>query len=112
MKETNKEQQSSGSENLSYAEKLRREEEEDRAMVEQRMNAGPKTGCLGMSATFLIGVACLIFLIAGLGFVGYGITTAVDGGAVKDVITQIAVGIGVTAVTVAVWIIFRKSTKE
>ena len=97
---------------LSYAEKLRREEEEDRALAEQRMNSGPKTGCLGMSATFLIAVACIIFLIAGIGFIGYGITNALGGGDAHDVAVQIAAGCGITIITVAVWIIFRKSIKE
>ena len=59
-------------EELSYAEILRRREDEDRYLAEQRMQSGPTTGCLGMSASFLIGACCVVFLIVGLGFAGCG----------------------------------------
>jgi len=97
---------------LSYAEKLRRMEDDDRYLAEQRMQQGQKTGCLGMSATFLVGALCLAFLIAGLGFAGYGIANLVNGGKARDIVVQLCVGAGVTVVTVLVWIFYRKHLKE
>lgn len=96
-------------EELSYAERLRRQEDDDRYMAEQRMNSGQKTGCLGMSASFLVGAFCLVFLIAGLGFAGYGISNIAEGGKVKDIVTQIVVGLVVSAVSVCIWLFFRKN---
>ena len=96
-------------EELSYAERLRREEDESRYLSERRMQKEEKTGCLGMSASFLVGAFCLMFLIAGLGFVGYGISNIADGGKVKDIVTQICVGAAVSLVSILVWIFFRKN---
>lgn len=93
---------------LSYAEKLRRMEDDDRALAEQRLNDGPKTGCLGMSTTFLVGAACLMFLLAGIGFIGYGISSILSGAGISEIAIQIGAGAGITAVTVAVWLVFRK----
>lgn len=98
---------------LSYAEKLRRMEDDDRYLAEQRMQTEQKTGCLGMSVTFIMGVACIIFLLAGLGFFGYGIRNLIAGeGKTKDIITQIAVGAGTTAVTIIVWLVYRKNANN
>ena len=100
-------------EQLSYAEKLRRMEDDDRYLAEQRMQNEQKTGCLGMSVTFLMGAACIMFLLAGIGFFGYGIRNLIVGeGKTKDIITQIAAGAGLTAVTVVVWLIYRKNAKN
>ena len=97
-------------EELTYAERLRREEDEGRYLSEKRANNEQKTGCLGMSASFLVGAFCLMFLIAGLGFVGYGISNIFEEtGKTKDIITQIGIGAGVSIVSVLVWVFFRKN---
>jgi len=96
-------------EELSYAERLRRQEDDDRYMAEQRMNNEQKTGCLGMSASFLVGAFCLVFLVAGLGFAGYGVSNIFDGGKVKDIVVQIVVGLLVSAASVGVWFFFKKN---
>ena len=77
-KETNVPEQKP-EEELSYAEILRRREDEDRYLAEQRANQEEKTGCLGISATFLVGTFCILFLITGLGFFGYGIYCFIQG---------------------------------
>ena len=92
---------------LSYAEKLRRMEDNDRYLAEQRMSTEPKTGCLGMSASFLVGAFCLVFLIAGLGFAGCGIAGVIGDGSAR--VIQTVVGIAVSAVSIGVWLFFRKN---
>ena len=97
-------------EELSYAELLRRREDEDRYLAEQRMSGEEKTGCLGVSATFLVGAFCITFLIVGLGFFGYGIYCFINGEYdVSKRIIMIVIGIAVTALTVFVWKIFHKN---
>ena len=94
---------------LSYAERLKREEDNDRYLAEQRMNSGQKTGCLGMSASFLVGAFCLVFLIAGIGFAGYGVSNIINGGKIKDIVTQIVVGLVVSVASIGVWLFFKKN---
>ncbi|MCR5768899.1 MAG: hypothetical protein K6G45_10475 [Lachnospiraceae bacterium] len=94
-------------EEMSYAERLRRQEDDDRYLAEQRMSSEPKTGCLGMSATFLVGAFCLVFLVAGLGFAGCGIAGVIGDGSAR--VVQTVVGIAVSAVSVAVWLFYRKN---
>ncbi|MCR5324935.1 MAG: hypothetical protein K6E85_16890 [Lachnospiraceae bacterium] len=94
-------------EEMSYAERLRRQEDDDRYMAEQRMQSGPKTGCLGMSASFLVGFFCVVFLIVGLGFAGCGIAGVIGTG--KTRVYQTIIGLAVSAVSVIVWIFFRKN---
>ena len=97
-------------EELSYAELLRRREDEDRYLAEQRANAEEKTGCLGVSATFLVGTFCIVFLIVGLGFFGYGIYSFIDGQYdVSKMIIMIVVGLAVTAATVFVLRMFHRN---
>ena len=101
-------------EELSYAELLRRREDEDRYLAEQRMSGEQKTGCLGISATFLVGTFCVMFLIVGLSFLGFGIYNIFDGdpkgmGSTKNIIIMIVLGIVVTVATVFVWRIFHKN---
>ncbi len=97
-------------EELTYAERLRREEDEGRYQSERRLQKEEKTGCLGMSASFLVGVFCLMFLIAGLGFVGYGISNIFEDAAkTKDIVIQIGIGSAVSVISVLVWIFFRKN---
>ncbi len=102
-----KEPEQKPAEELSYAERLRRQEDDDRYLAEQRMSTEPKTGCLGMSASFLVTAFCLVFLIAGLGFMGSGITGAIGEG--KARVIQVVVGLAVSVVSVAVWLFFRKN---
>ena len=94
-------------EELSYAERLRRQEDNDRYLAEQRMQSGPKTGCLGMSASFLIGAFCLVFLVVGLGFAGCGIAGVIGTG--KARVIQTVIGLAVSAVSIIVWVFFRKN---
>ena len=97
-------------EELSYAEILRRREDEDRYLAEQRASGEEKTGCLGVSATFLVGTFCIVFLIVGLGFLGFGIYNfIVDEYEVKNRIIMIVVGLVVTAVDVFVWRMFHRN---
>jgi len=49
------------------------------------------------------------FLIAGIGFAGYGIYNIIYGGKARDIAIQLGVGFGVIAVTVLVWIFYRKN---
>ena len=108
-KETNVPEQKP-EEELSYAEILRRREDEDRYLAEQRANEGQKTGCLGVSATFLVGSFCVVFLIVGLGFLGFGIYNCIAGEyTVKNRIIMIIVGVVVTVIDVFVWRIFRRN---
>ena len=109
-KKRNEDNEQKPVEELTYAERLRREEDEGRYQSERRMQKEQKTGCLGMSATFLVGAFCLMFLIAGLGFVGYGISNIVENtGKTKDIAIQIGIGAAVSVVSVLVWIFFRKN---
>ena len=108
-KETNVPEQKP-EEELSYAEMLRRREDEDRYLAEQRANEEQKTGCLGVSATFLVGSFCVVFLVVGLGFLGYGIYSFINGEYdVSKRILMIVIGIAVTALSVFVWRIFHKN---
>lgn len=100
-------QEEKPTEELSYAERLRRQEDNDRYLAEQRMQNGPKTGCLGMSASFLVGFFCLVFLIVGLGFAGCGIAGVIGTG--KTRVIQTIIGLAVSAVSIAVWLFFRKN---
>ena len=97
-------------EELSYAEILRRREDEDRYLAEQRMNEGQKTGCLGVSASFLVGTFCILFLITGLGFFGYGIDCFISGEYdVSKRVIMVVVGILVTVASIFVWRIFHRN---
>ena len=97
-------------EELSYAEILRRREDEDRYLAEQRANQEEKTGCLGISATFLVGTFCILFLITGLGFFGYGIYCFIQGEYdVSKRVIMVVVGALITVATVFVWRMFHRN---
>lgn len=100
-------------EELSYAELLRRREDEDRYLAEQRANQEEKTGCLGISATFLVGAFCIAFLLVGLGFFGVGIASFfTDKPMISSVGARIGAIIGgavVTVVDIFVWRMFRRN---
>ncbi|MBR4341528.1 MAG: tetraspanin family protein [Lachnospiraceae bacterium] len=101
-------------EELSYAELLRRREDEDRYLAEQRMSDEQKTGCLGISATFLVGSFCILFFIVGLAFLGFGIYNIFDGdpkgmGSTKNIIIMIAVGAVITVASIFVWRMFHRN---
>ena len=100
-------------EELSYAEILRRREDEDRYLAEQRANTEEKTGCLGISATFLVGAFCIAFLLTGLGFFGVGIASFfVEKPMIAGVGARIGAIIGgavVTVVDILVWRMFRRN---
>lgn len=101
-------------EELSYAELLRRREDEDRYLAEQRMNEGQKTGCLGISASFLVGTFCILFLIVGLSFLGFGIYNIFDGdpkgmGTPKNIIIMIVLGVVISVASVFVWRMFHRN---
>jgi len=97
-------------EELSYAEILRRREDEDRYLAEQRANGEEKTGCLGISATFLVGTFCIVFLLVGVGFLGFGIYNCFTGEyEVKNRIIMIVVGAVVTVADFFVWRIFHRN---
>ena len=101
-------------ENMTYAQKLRRQEEEESYCAQQRLKelyANPKEKRNAILATFMVAAACLVFLLAGLGFMAYGITNCFDEGFTKNVLIQIFAGFGISAVTVLVWIGFRRVTK-
>ncbi len=100
-------------EELSYAELLRRREDEDRYLAEQRANQEEKTGCLGISATFLVGAFCIAFLLVGLGFLGVGIASFfTDKPMISGVGARIGAIIGgavVTVVDIFVWRMFHRN---
>jgi len=97
-------------EELSYAELLRRREDEDRYLAEQRANTEEKTGCLGISSTVLVGTFCIAFLLTGLGFFGYGIYCFISGEYdVSKRILMVVIGAVVTAATIFVWRMFYKN---
>jgi hypothetical protein len=97
-------------EELSYAEQLRRREEEDRYLAEQRENEEQKTGCLGISASVLVGTFCILFLATGLGFFGYGIYCFINGEYdVTKRLIMVIVGAVVTIATVFVWRMFHRN---
>ena len=97
-------------EELSYAEQLRRREDEDRYLAEQRANGEEKTGCLGVSASFLVGTFCILFLITGLGFFGYGIYCFINGEYdVSKRLIMVIVGALVTVASVLVWRMFHRN---
>ena len=107
-KETNAPEQKP-EEELSYAEILRRREDEDRYLAEQRANEEQKTGCLGISATVLVGGFCVVFLIVGLAFLGYGVYNIINAGKTKDIIIQLVAGAVITVVSLFVWRIFHRN---
>ena len=99
-------------EELSYAEILRRREDEDRYLAEQRANTEEKTGCLGISSTVLVGTFCIAFLIGGLGAFGYGISCFFTDSkeiSVQNRIIMIVVGLVVTVATIFVWRMFYRN---
>lgn len=96
-------------EELSYQEILRRREDEDRFLAEQRMNEGEKTGCLGISATFLVGGFCIVFFIVGLAFIGYGVYNIFSDGKTKDIIIQLVAGVVIAVISFFVWRIFHRN---
>ena len=97
-------------EELSYAELLRRREDEDRYLAEQRANETEKTGCLGISATFLVGTFCVLFLITGVGFLGYGVYSLITGEHdVSKCLIMVIVGALVTVATILVWKMFHRN---